>query len=381
MDLNACINSNTRRKPRRWSRTEDALLREAISRYDNKDLNWQEVSTHLVDRTNKDCRKRWAYTLKFEVKRGPWGQDEDKRLEAGVEVHGCRWSKVSEVVGTRQADQCSRRWHECLNPGINRSRWSLLEDSTLETAVQVYGRNWTEIVERFFHDRTPIAARNRYKQRFEKGIGYGQKGVSRFHDQHVHPAEETPSTTPSSSAFEVSNDSYQHFLASSPQPPNLSAYFHLPAASTPPIALSTDGNTLSSLVSPSTSPSFALLEGFQESLLTDFPDKGTYPGKANTVPENDFLCNQTRLAFETGAAGHEDIGETHYERFTTLPADLEANFYYTGSITGLVSPVNTSLPQSPRAVPMSDWYHLSNTEDETIQQLNFHTAWIHKNEN
>ena len=32
--------------------------------------------------------------------------------------------------------------------------------------MQVYGRRWTEIVERFFPDRTPIAAKNRYTQRF-----------------------------------------------------------------------------------------------------------------------------------------------------------------------------------------------------------------------
>lgn len=57
--------------------------------------------------------------------------------------------------------ECSRRWHESLNPGINHGRWSLLEDQTLKEAVQLYGRKWTEIVERYFPNRTPIAAKNR----------------------------------------------------------------------------------------------------------------------------------------------------------------------------------------------------------------------------
>lgn len=58
---------------------------------DSTTIDWQEVATHLEGRTNKDCRKRWVYALRIVVTKGPWGQDEDQRLEAGVELHGCRW--------------------------------------------------------------------------------------------------------------------------------------------------------------------------------------------------------------------------------------------------------------------------------------------------
>ena len=59
--------------------------------------------------------------------------------------------------------ECSRRWHESLNPNINHGRWSLLEDQVLREAVQTYGRRWTEIVERYFPNRTPIAAKKRFE--------------------------------------------------------------------------------------------------------------------------------------------------------------------------------------------------------------------------
>lgn len=89
-----------------------------------------------------------------------------------------RWNLVSQLVVTRQPDrkeptclavwanadgsqECSRRWRESVNPNINRTRWSLREDAILNEAVQTYGKRWTEIVERYFPNRSPIAARQR----------------------------------------------------------------------------------------------------------------------------------------------------------------------------------------------------------------------------
>lgn len=87
---------------------------------------------------------------------------------------------MSQHVGSRQPDrksllsnltasdegadlpgECSRRWHECLNPNISNARWTLFEDELLAEAVEHYGRKWTEIVERYFPNRRPIAAKNR----------------------------------------------------------------------------------------------------------------------------------------------------------------------------------------------------------------------------
>ncbi|KAM7205886.1 hypothetical protein V8F33_000716 [Rhypophila sp. PSN 637] len=215
--------SEKRKPPRLWTKDEDAILRNAIAKYgqshcngtfsshlflaglrlttlftDSGSIDWQEVATHLNGRTNKDCRKRWVHALRIEVTKGPWSQDEDKRLEDGVGLYGCKWNKVSEVVGTRQADQCSRRWHECRNPTISRSRWSLWEDNVLENAVRIYGRNWTEIVERFFPERTPISAKNRYKQRFEKGTGARPSKGSQDHGRSSSDRKEPPSTSSTS---------------------------------------------------------------------------------------------------------------------------------------------------------------------------------------
>lgn len=53
-------------------------------------IDWLEVAGNVDGRNNKDCRKRWVYAFQTETKKGPWARDEDERLEAGVQQHGCK---------------------------------------------------------------------------------------------------------------------------------------------------------------------------------------------------------------------------------------------------------------------------------------------------
>lgn len=166
-------------------------------------IKWHEIAACVGGRSNKDCRKRWVYSLSQPRRKGAWEKKEDSRLLEGVQVSGTRWAQVSRIVGSRNADrmscpfpdfshhrqtdtagpECSRRWHEVLKPSINRGRWSLFEvgwtlpkrylakdnqlsiafhqDEMLKRAVLAHGRRWIEIVERYFPDRTPIGTKNR----------------------------------------------------------------------------------------------------------------------------------------------------------------------------------------------------------------------------
>ncbi|AEO65561.1 uncharacterized protein THITE_2045382, partial [Thermothielavioides terrestris NRRL 8126] len=125
-------------------------------------ISWHRVASHLPGRTNKDCRKRWHFTLANTIRKGTWMRDEDERLVKAVEVYGTRWSKVAQAVGTRNGDQCSKRWYDCLDPRIDRSPWTPEEDEKLVTLVACHGRNWSDIVQRHFPNRPPISAKNRY---------------------------------------------------------------------------------------------------------------------------------------------------------------------------------------------------------------------------
>ncbi|KAF9888979.1 hypothetical protein FE257_008149 [Aspergillus nanangensis] len=104
------------RSLRPWTKEEDEILDQAIQTQGDEPINWLEVASHLSGRSNKDCRKRWVYSLAPSIRKGSWADWEDTALCEGVRLYGTR----------------------------------------------AHGRRWTEIVERYFPDRTPIATRNRY---------------------------------------------------------------------------------------------------------------------------------------------------------------------------------------------------------------------------
>ncbi|EGO52367.1 hypothetical protein NEUTE1DRAFT_125869 [Neurospora tetrasperma FGSC 2508] len=163
----------TESKPRQvWTPEEDRLLAEAVTKgkkssMDPKtpasgSINWCKVASHLSRRNNKDCRKRWHYNVAHNIRKGTWTREEDQRLREAFDSHGPRWSKVAQVVGSRNGDQCWKRWYDCLDPKIDRSPWTPEEDILLLQIVSQRGRNWTEIVNTHFPNRTSLAAKNRY---------------------------------------------------------------------------------------------------------------------------------------------------------------------------------------------------------------------------
>ena len=55
---------------------------------------------------------------------GTWLPIEDTRLREAVRQHGTRWVRVADVVGTRNGDQCAKRWTENLNRSLDHSPWT-----------------------------------------------------------------------------------------------------------------------------------------------------------------------------------------------------------------------------------------------------------------
>ncbi|KAK2865396.1 hypothetical protein FQN49_003610 [Arthroderma sp. PD_2] len=183
-------------KPRKlWSEKEDSILRSEVARQgkpstfirgeqerrhemwvsmvmsmanditklaeQGKAKDWRTIAEKLPGRTNKDCRKRWI-KLDGPVKKGPWSQEEDQRLHKAVLLHSNVWTEVAQVVGTRHADQCAKRWLHFLNPSLNHGEWSEQEDERLLAAVERSGRNWRRIVDEILQGRSATDAKNRH---------------------------------------------------------------------------------------------------------------------------------------------------------------------------------------------------------------------------
>ncbi|KAH7053277.1 Homeodomain-like protein [Macrophomina phaseolina] len=123
--------------------------------------NWKAVAEHIPGRTNKDCRKRWI-KIKTSTTKGTWDPTEDARLRNAVGKHGFRWVEVARDVGTRNSDQCAKRWNYAVDPSIDRSVWKPVEDAALIFAVSKYGPAWRVISEEYFPRRATTDIKNRY---------------------------------------------------------------------------------------------------------------------------------------------------------------------------------------------------------------------------
>ncbi|KAE8312158.1 hypothetical protein BDV41DRAFT_589134 [Aspergillus transmontanensis] len=73
-----------------------------------------------------------------------------------------RWTVVADVVKTRSADQCAKRWKQCLDPQLDRSEWTELENRRLMEACAVKGRRWKEIQMEHFPTRSRNSIKNQH---------------------------------------------------------------------------------------------------------------------------------------------------------------------------------------------------------------------------
>lgn len=94
---------------------------------ESSDVDWHQVASSLPGRNNKDCRKRWHYKIAYNITKGPWTREEDEKLMRAVREHGTKWTRVAIEVGSRNGDQCSKRWNDGLNPEIDHSAWTIEE--------------------------------------------------------------------------------------------------------------------------------------------------------------------------------------------------------------------------------------------------------------
>ncbi|KXX81397.1 Myb-related protein B [Madurella mycetomatis] len=152
------------RTRRNWTPEEDELLRVAVNTAlaESRPLLWRELAKSVPGRSNKDCRRRWWNSLADGTAKGPWSEEEDERLIEAVRKHGTSWSRVAQVVRSRNPDQCSSHWSQVLNPTINYCDWIPEEDAQLLRSVLTHGTNWTKIAASHVPKRTTLALKNRY---------------------------------------------------------------------------------------------------------------------------------------------------------------------------------------------------------------------------
>ena len=81
-----------------------------------------------------------------------WSREEDEAIRTLVGSYGTKsWSVIAEKLateigmGTRSGKQCRERWHNHLDPHINKDSWTDEEERIMSQAHKELGNKWSEI--------------------------------------------------------------------------------------------------------------------------------------------------------------------------------------------------------------------------------------------
>ncbi|KAL4949317.1 Homeodomain-like protein [Aspergillus filifer] len=223
---------------RRWTPAEDTLLWELYQVQEraptgkSQKINWNDIAQHIPGRSNKDCRKRYFNRFTDGLRKGSWTQEEDDRLLHLVERYQFRWAAIAQKMETRNADQCSKRWHHCLNPDLERSPWTDAENNLLLSAIETHGSSWKDIQQCHFPTRSANNIKNQYTVLSRKCLGSVQRQPCCPQTKSSRRPTSTHSTSSSSRAISEYSAPTSTYYAS----PSLSSQLdYLPATPEGPV--------------------------------------------------------------------------------------------------------------------------------------------------
>jgi alkylated DNA nucleotide flippase Atl1 len=163
---------------KRLSEQEKDLIREGVQMFGP---NWTAIRmTYLPKRTPEQLMRWWNSQRETEQDR--WTEDEDKALVFAVNKyaddngHIPSWATVAKMVQSRSSKQCRTRWMYALKPNLKKGVWSYDEEMQLLEIVQKYKSEtskatsiWPLVAKALDNGRSDKACRSKYDYMQRKG--------------------------------------------------------------------------------------------------------------------------------------------------------------------------------------------------------------------
>ena len=144
-----------------------------------KPENQNETTTqnNLLNNTESyTIKNNQNFTFKIIKRRAPWSKKEDEAIIELVKKYGTsNWTIIANEMANmykskhRNGKQCRERWHNHLDPKVNKENWTEEEENILFTKHLEYGNKWSEI-SKFLTGRTDNSIKNHFYSKLRKFI-------------------------------------------------------------------------------------------------------------------------------------------------------------------------------------------------------------------